>query len=197
MSNTAAPRTYETAVEMAIDTATSHDLFPGQNRHDDEAYFLKHPDRTARLRIIKESVHTTAFSAAIAFRRSAPRDPKGWLLEYVLVPKDQLVLAIGGAAISPLPPTELEEERIALDTFGSLARPHFDMQPKVWRQWQSVHQGPKPRYSLIEDAVNLPIYVPGVPETFATGDPLSLCSYWIACNGQARFDAALKQMGVK
>ncbi|WP_420585001.1 hypothetical protein [Ruegeria sp.] len=45
--------------------------------------------------------------------------------------------------------------------------------------------------------MHLSNYVPGVPETFATDDPLSLCSYWIACNGQARFDAAVKQMGVK
>ncbi|WP_420585002.1 hypothetical protein [Ruegeria sp.] len=142
MSNTAANRFYETAVEMALDTATRHDLFPGQNRHGDEEYFLKHSDRTVRLRIIKENTHSSAFSAFIAFRKSAPRNPKGWLLDYVMVPNDQCTLGIGGAAISSLPPTELEEERIALSLFGSLARPHFDMQPKSLTQKSQEFKNP-------------------------------------------------------
>ena len=197
MSNTAATRTYKTAVEMAMDTATPHDLFPGQNRHDDETYFLKHPDRTARLRAYKDPAQRFGFGAYIAFKQAAPRDPKGWMLGYLPVPQEQLALGIGGATISHLPPTELEEEKIALSTFAALARPYFDMQPTVWRQWQSVHQGQKPRYTLDEDAVNLSNFVPGVPKTFATDDPLSLCSYWIATNGQARFEWAMKQVGVK
>jgi hypothetical protein len=182
---------YQTAIEMATETMTDHEMFPGQDRHDDEAFLRERPECTARLRVFRDSASPMGYGVAVAFRRAAPRHGDGWLLDYAIIPEDIAAPRIDARLVNPLPPTEFGEERLALEMFAVSAEVWWDMQPEIWRQWQSIYQDkhvsswtcpPLPsrcRSSTFADGVSLwptairsvcaPFGVPRIPKTAGSG----------------------------
>jgi len=194
MSKACFDKAYTTVVEMAVETMTNHSLYPGQDRHADEKYFISHIKRTARLRVYRDPASPCGYGAAIAFRRSAPQMAEGWLLDYVLVPYDLVAQKVVPELHIAFPANEFYEEHRALLIFEMMAEKYWDMQPEFWRQWKSILQNSQPNFSL-KDSVKQQC---GIDHrrivSYAENDPVSLCSHWRAENGEDDWVWAMDRM---